>query len=86
MRWALLLLLTMVAAGDLTRSGADGAEVVGWALIFLISAFAAGKMARAYQRSVYAWVGWATVIGPLALVLLLAIGPRKRIDEIRISN
>jgi hypothetical protein len=59
-----------------------------WAtlLLFLISAVAAGEMARARQRSVYAWVGWATIIGPMALALLLAIGPKKRIDEIQISN
>jgi hypothetical protein len=73
MRWALLLLLIMVAAGDSARSGVKVVEVAEWVLIFLISAFAAGEMARAHRRSVNAWVGWATVIGPLAPVLLLAL-------------
>ena len=69
-----------------TQSGM--ATAMDWALllIFLISAFAAGEMARARRRSVYAWVGWATIIGPLALVLLLAVGPKKRTNEIRISS
>jgi hypothetical protein len=55
-------------------------------LIFLISAFAAGEMARGRRRSVGAWVGWSTVIGPIALVVLLAIGPKKRGEEFQISN
>ena len=74
-------MLIMVAAGDSARSGVEVVEVAEWVLMFLISAFAAGEMARAHRRSVNAWVGWATVIGPLAPVLLLAIGPRKRIHE-----
>jgi len=54
--------------------------------IFLFSAIVAGEMARARQRSVYGWVAWAAITGPLALVLLFAIGPKKQVDEIRISN
>jgi hypothetical protein len=84
MHWALLILLTMVAVGDLAR---DSTEVaVEWASIFLISAIAAGEMARARRRSLYAWVGWTTIIGPLAVVLLLALGPKKRIDDLQVSN
>jgi hypothetical protein len=59
-----------------------------WAtlLIFLISAIASGEMARARQRSVYAWVGWTTIFGPLVPVLLLAIGPKAHSNEIQIPN
>jgi len=59
-----------------------------WALllVFLISAFAAGEMARARQRSVYPWVGWATIIGPLALVLLLCRAKEARNPNFKLRH
>jgi hypothetical protein len=60
-----------------------------WALIFLlflICLVAAGEMAETRRRSVRAWVWCAFAVGPLALILLLALGPRQRSDEAQVSS
>jgi phage-related holin len=73
MNWVLLLVLTIIAVGDAARYGGVAAAV--WALlVLLIIQVATGEMARSRGRSVYAWAGWAAVIGPLAPFILLLVG------------
>jgi hypothetical protein len=85
MNWVLLLLLTIIAVGDAVRSG--GEVAVLWTLLLvLIVQVVTGEMARSRGRSVYAWAGWAAVIGPLAPLLLLIVGRKVRIDDVRIQN
>jgi phage-related holin len=79
MNWGLLLLLTVIAVGDAARYG--GVATAVWALVVLLMIqVVTGEMARSRGRSVPAWAGWAAVIGPLAPLLLLVVGPKARAD------
>jgi hypothetical protein len=46
-------------------------------IICLGSMPAAYDMARERGRSTYAWLNWAMLLGPLALLALLILGPRR---------
>ena len=46
-------------------------------LICLASMPAAYDMARDRGRSTYAWLSWAMLLGPLALIALVFLGPSR---------
>ena len=55
-------------------------------IICLASMPAAYDMARDRGRSTYAWVSWAMLFGPLALLALLILGPTRASKADRAAN
>jgi hypothetical protein len=55
-------------------------------IICLASMPAAYDMARDRGRSTYAWINWAMLFGPLALLALVVLGPSRASKAGRASN